>query len=281
MALPTMITVETLQETLNQSDVVVLDCRFYLTDHGKGYQEYLLGHIPGAIFVDLHTELAGKESDTSGRHPLPSEQVLANSIQNWGIDTHTQVIVYDDMGGAIAARAWWMLVQQGIEVYVLDGGFPAWTASALSIETQEHKAVIAKEKIEVSYPWFISEENVAENLVSEQFQLVDSRDNARFQGLNETMDPVAGHIPGALNRPFTDNLTDAGTMKSPLLLAKEWGALLGEIEIPIVYYCGSGVTACHNILAMNHAGLEAKHVYIGSWSQWAKRIQRSMSESNE
>lgn len=280
MALPTLISAPRLHAILNQFDLVVLDCRFYLADLLKGRQVYDAGHIPGASFVDLHHELAGPETTVSGRHPLPAADALSATIQAWGIEPNSQVVVYDDMGGAFAARAWWLLVQQGIEVHVLDGGYPAWCENGYETSCLEPKRESAKSKIDVSYPWFISEDNVVANFESNQFQLVDARAEDRYQGLNETMDPVAGHIPGALNRPFSENLLPSGRMKTPDTLAQEWGKLLGEIDVPIVYYCGSGVTACHNVLAMNHAGLEAKHVYVGSWSQWAKRIQRQLEQNN-
>ncbi len=280
MALPTLISAAQLKAVLSQSDLVVLDCRFYLNDLSKGQQEFHKGHIPGAVFVDLHHDLAGAETETSGRHPLPDAKALSASIQQWGIEPSSQVVVYDDMGGAFAARAWWMLVQQGIEVMVLDGGFPAWVNAGYDVTSVKTTTTPAKYPVDVQFPWFISEEHVVTNFESGQFQLIDARAQDRFQGLNETMDPVAGHIPGALNRPFADNLQPSGQMKSPDVLFDEWSALLGEVDVPVVYYCGSGVTACHNVLAMNHAGLEAKHVYVGSWSQWAKRIQRQLALSD-
>lgn len=280
MALPTLISASQLKAVLTQSDLVVLDCRFYLNDLKKGQHEYDKGHIPGAVFVDLHHELASSETEISGRHPLPDPNVLSESIQKWGVEPSSQVVVYDDMGGAFAARAWWLLVQQGIEVYVLDGGFPAWVDGGYEVTSVATTPTPAKYRVDVQYPWGISEDHVVANFESNQFQLVDARAEDRYQGVNETMDPVAGHIPGALNRPFGDNLLSSGRMKAPDALAQEWGKLLGEIDVPIVYYCGSGVTACHNVLAMNHAGLEAKHVYVGSWSQWAKRIQRQLAISD-
>ena len=280
MALPTLISAAQLHEILEQNDLVILDSRFYLTDLQKGRQQYELGHIPGALFVDLHHQLAGDETEQTGRHPLPEPSELADTLMNLGIDSQTQVVVYDDMGGARAARAWWMLVQQGIEVFVLDGGFPTWQRAGYAIEAGCNQATVAEQRLTISYPWLVSEDDVVANLEAERFQLLDARAADRFQGENETMDPVAGHIPGAVNRPFMQNLNEHGLMKAPALLLEEWTSLLQGIEKPIVYYCGSGVTACHNVLAMNYAGLEAKHVYVGSWSQWAKRILRKIDEAN-
>lgn len=280
MALPTLISAAQLHEILEQNDLVILDSRFYLTDLAQGRQAYELGHIPGAVFVDLHHQLAGLETEQTGRHPLPEPEALAETLKSLGIDTTSQVVVYDDMGGAMAARAWWMLVQQGIEVYVLDGGFPAWQRAGYVIEAGQNAAQATDQRLNISYPWLVSEADVVANFETERFQLLDARAADRFQGENETMDPVAGHIPGAMNRPFMQNLTEQGLMKSQQLLLEEWTRLLKDVEKPMVYYCGSGVTACHNVLAMNYAGLEAKHVYVGSWSQWAKRMLRKLEEAS-
>ena len=278
MALPTMVSATQLQDMLEQEDLVILDSRFYLTDLKKGYEVYKFGHIPGALFVDLHHQLASTETNLTGRHPLPEPDTLSQTLASLGITNNSQVVVYDDMSGAMAARAWWMLVQQGIQAYVLDGGFTAWESTGYLIEAGENLATPTEHRIKVSYPWLVSEDDVVANFEVERFQLLDARSEDRFNGLNETMDPVAGHIPGAMNRPFTENLNAEGVMKSPAELQDEWSGLLQHIEKPIVYYCGSGVTACHNVLAMNYAGLEAKHVFVGSWSQWAKRMYEVLIE---
>ncbi|GAB3480759.1 sulfurtransferase [Marinomonas epiphytica] len=279
MIRPSLIQVEELASIIEQPNLVILDSRFYLTDHKKGRQEYEQGHIPTALFVDLHEQLAGPETPDSGRHPLPEETVFSNQLAAWGIDRNSQVVVYDDMGGAIAARAWWMLSQQEIHARVLDGGFPVWQASGQPISTELPCAAKVEQKIDVSFPWAITEKQVMENFETAGFQLVDARSADRFLGENETMDPVAGHIPGAINRPFTDNLTGLGVFKSVEELAYEWQALRDQYE-NFVYYCGSGVTACHNVLALNYAGIEAEKVYIGSWSQWAKRMLKLSKDNN-
>ncbi len=279
MLLNTLINTNELAALLGLSNVVVLDCRFYLTDHAKGKSEYNIGHIPGAIFVDVHHELAAVETEVTGRHPLPDEAVFARQLQTWGINSDTQVIVYDDMGGAIAARAWWMLCQQSINVRVLDGGFPAWVREGKDVSTEPNVGVATQDKIAVSFPWAISEQVVVENFETNQFQLVDARASDRFNGENENIDPIAGHIPGAINRPFLDNLDADGSFKPAEQLHVEWQDWLTEEGDAYVYYCGSGITACHNVLALNYAGIEAKRVYVGSWSQWSKRMMRAMAES--
>ena len=277
MLLKTLINTNELAILLGLPDVVVLDCRFYLTDHAKGRSEYNKGHIPGAIFVDVHHELASPETTLTGRHPLPEEMVFAKQLQDWGIDMNSQVIVYDDMGGAIAARAWWMLSQQNVDVRVLNGGFPAWCKQGKEVSVTPSIATPTSNQIKVSFPWAISEQAIVENFETNQFQLVDARAADRFNGENETIDPVAGHIPGAINRPFSDNLDPEGYFKPAEQLHVEWQDWLSDNGDAYVYYCGSGVTACHNVLALNHAGIEARQVYVGSWSQWSKRMLRALA----
>jgi len=276
--LKTLINANELNMLIDKTNVIVLDCRFYLTDHDKGKSEYERGHIPGAIFVDVHHELAALESDLTGRHPLPNEADFSKQLQKWGIKPNSQVVVYDDMGGSIAARAWWMLIQQHIDVRVLNGGFPAWLKAGFPVSSVVELAKAVDYQFDVVFPWVISEQAIVENFETNQFQLVDARASDRFNGENESIDPVAGHIPGAINRPFSDNLDTTGCFKSAEQLYVEWQSLLsGSDSESYVYYCGSGITACHNVLTLNYAGIEANQVYVGSWSQWAKRMLRAAS----
>lgn len=277
--LKSLIDVNELSVLLEQENVIVLDCRFYLTDHSKGLSEYQKGHIPKALFVDLYHQLAAPETEETGRHPLPEPVVFSKQLQDWGIKPESQVVVYDDMGGAIAARAWWMLIQQGIQVRVLNGGFPAWLKAGLPVSLETELAKPVDYVFDVAFPWFVNEQTVVSNFETNQFQLVDARASDRFNGENETMDPVAGHIPGAINRPFSDNLDADGYFKPAEQLHVEWQDWLSSNSDDYVYYCGSGVTACHNVLALNYAGIEAHLVYVGSWSQWAKRMLRATSIS--
>lgn len=277
VTLKTLINTNELNMLTAKSGVIVLDCRFYLMDQGKGKSEYDKGHVPGAIFVDVHHELAAPESELTGRHPLPDAADFSNQLQLWGIEPDSQVIVYDDMGGAIAARAWWMLIQQGIDVRVLNGGFPAWLKADLPISLVAESAKPVDYQFDVVFSWVVGEQAIVENFETNQFKLVDSRAPDRFHGENESLDPVAGHIPGAINRPFSDNLDAAGCFKPAEQLHVEWQDWLSGESDDYVYYCGSGITACHNVLALNYAGIEANQVYVGSWSQWAKRMVRAAS----
>ena len=274
MPLKTLINTEELSSLLGVTDVVVLDCRFYLTDLSKGKIEYDNGHIPGAIFVDVHNELAGPETDLTGRHPLISETEFADNLQKWGVGDSTKVIVYDDMGGSIAARAWWMLAQQNINVRVLNGGFPAWNEAGLKVSQEAELPTSSSYRFNVSFPWEVKEKDVIKSLKTSKYKLVDARASDRFHGKNETIDPIAGHIPGAINRPFSDNLDSSGYFKPAEQLHVEWSDWLLDSSDDYVYYCGSGITGCHNVLALNYAGIDAKQVYVGSWSQWAKRTLR-------
>ncbi|KZM39977.1 thiosulfate sulfurtransferase [Marinomonas sp. SBI22] len=272
----TLISAQALKSELANPDLIILDSRFYLTDLDKGLLEYNKGHIPGALFVDLHHDLASPENEFSGRHPLPAPDDFSLYLQKKGIKLNSKVVVYDDMSGAIAARAWWMLAQNNIDVRVLDGGINAWLAIEGELETVAPTLRITDQSLNISFPWAVSEEDVLENMETESFQLLDARASDRFEGQNETMDPLAGHIPGALNRPFPTNLDSQGTFLSSESLAQDFKQI--ETDLEIVHYCGSGVTACHNVLANLSAAGDNKRVFIGSWSQWSKRMLRLMTE---
>lgn len=275
----TLISAQTLKEECQSELLVILDCRFYLTDLEKGKIEYSKGHIPGAIFVDVHHDLASPETLLSGRHPLPAASDFSHYLQSVGIHANSKVIVYDDMSGAIAARAWWMLSQNNIEIRVLDGGIKAWIALGAELESDVIKPQVLQEKLSVSFPWAIEESAVLENIETEKFQLLDARANDRFEGQNETVDAIGGHIPGAVNRPFSKNLNSDGLFHDSKDLATGFEELIGTDNL--VHYCGSGITACHNVLANIHAGRDDKYVFIGSWSLWSKRMLRLMSEQQD
>lgn len=274
MPLNTLIDASALKAILEQKETIILDCRFYLTDHDKGKDEYNKGHLPRAIFVDVHQQLAGVETKETGRHPLPDVEVFAELLQSWGIQPDSRVVVYDDMGGAIAARAWWMMAQQGIDVSVLNGGINVWQQQGFPISMDNVIPERSLYRYQVSFPWQVTEQQIVENFELDSFVLVDARAKDRYQGENETIDPVAGHIPGAVNRPFSNNLIETGKFKTKEDLLREWNDVASSGE-PLVHYCGSGITSCHNVLAMNYAGLSASKVYVGSWSQWAKRMLKA------
>ena len=259
---------------------VVLDCRFNLMQPEAGLELYRQGHIPGAIYAHLDRDLSSAITPQSGRHPLPDPQQLAQRLGEWGIDVNTQVVVYDDMGGAMAARAWWLLRWLGHErVAVLDGGFPAWVATEGAVSDEP----VAPTPCD-PYPYrmasdaVITTAEVLTNLQTPTFTLIDARNAERFYGEQEPIDPVAGHVPGALNRPLSASLTTTGTFKTAAQLRAEWLVLLENHQPEtLVAMCGSGVTACHLLLALEVAGLPGARLYAGSWSEWIRDTDRPIA----
>ncbi|WP_020682279.1 sulfurtransferase [Marinobacterium rhizophilum] len=267
----------------NSPSCCLLDCRFSLADRQYGQRVYSEGHISGAHYLDLDKDLASAVAPGTGRHPLPDMERLVARLRACGVTAGVQVVVYDDCAGAMAARAWWLLRGLGLDsVAVFDGGIGAWVSSGGTLSREVPAAI---ESDLESTPWpghwsgtgVFSTAEVQDNLQQAQFVLVDARSAERFRGEQEPIDPVAGHIPGALNRPLTDNL-DQGRFKSPQLLKQEWEALLaGRNARQVVHMCGSGVTACHNQLAMQIAGLNGSGLYPGSWSEWIQDPQRPVA----
>ncbi len=249
-------------------DWVVCDCRFDLADPRAGRRAYDAGHIPGARYADLDLDLAGPRTDTSGRHPLPDPAALAQRLGEWGIDERVQVVAYDDAGGTIAARLWWLLRWLGHDaVAVLDGGWSRWcaeqreTSNTIPTPLQRHF-----EPRPDSRAW-LNTDALTQLLRADAITLVDARSRERFRGEHEPIDPVAGHVPGALNRPCLENLDATGRMRPAPQLRHEFAKLLAGSGAPVVHMCGSGITACHNQLAMAVAGLPASRLYVGSWSE--------------
>ncbi|WP_027856167.1 sulfurtransferase [Marinobacterium jannaschii] len=264
----TIVNADTLQQHLNDPDWLLIDCRFSLADSGYGKRLYGEGHIPGARYLDLDEDLSSAITPQTGRHPMPDADALSTRLKALGLKSGQQVVVYDDCSGMMAARAWWLLRWLGHErVALLDGGLSAWKGE-LSADNPLYEAGNFEatprntERVELAA--------VEANLDQPRFTLIDARSAERYRGEQEPIDPVAGHIPGALNRPLTDNLRD-GVFKSAGELHAEWKAVLGDTPASdIVHMCGSGVTACHNLLAMEIAGLCGSRIYAGSWSEWIR-----------
>jgi thiosulfate/3-mercaptopyruvate sulfurtransferase len=253
------------------ASTVVCDCRYYLADHHKGRHEYDAAHIPGAVFVDVHTELAGGPG--GGRHPLPTVDDFTRLLGRLGIAPSSFVVAYDSSGGGTASRLWWMLRSIGHgQVAVLDGGYPAWVAAGQPVTAE----VVMPDPVD--YPaveaWtgIVDADAVAEG-VALGATLVDSRAHERFCGENETIDKVAGHIPGAVNLFHKENVAADGRLRPIDELAARFA---GIGDSPIVY-CGSGVTACHNLLAMSLVGIGRARLYPGSWSDWIEDPQRPIA----
>ena len=269
-----LITTDQLQTLLDSSaNVLICDCRFELAQVSAGREAYAKGHIPGAIHVDLDTDLSGTKTGTNGRHPLPDPDDWAMTRQRLGIAPDTQVIAYDSQGSAFASRLWWMLRAVGHDkVQVLDGGLESWKGQ---LDTAiRSPAPLGKKPKPVAYQGLVLVDEILDNLASRRKTIIDARSADRFQGQNETLDPVAGHIPGSLNRFFKNNL-EGNEFKSPEILGKEFSGLLANIRpSDVIHSCGSGVTACVNLLAMEHAGLGGSLLYAGSWSEWCADPRR-------
>jgi thiosulfate/3-mercaptopyruvate sulfurtransferase len=252
-----------------QAGWVVLDCRHDLANVQAGRAAYDAGHIPGALFASLDHDLAdhARAADGSfrGRHPLPEIDAFIATLRGWGVNDDSQVVAYDAQGGMYAARLWWMLRWAGHEaVAVLDGGLPAWTALGMPLSTDTATPAPGTLQQRAALTRTVSASDI---LAQPQLKVLDARAPDRFRGENETLDPVGGHIPGAKNRFFKDNLLPDGRFKPAALLRAELGALVAA-PASAVMQCGSGVTACHNLLALEVAGLSGAALYPGSWSEW-------------
>ncbi len=269
----TLIDAATLQTHLGDPAWVIVDCRFSLAEPAAGRQAYLAGHIPGAIYAHLDEELSNPPATDHGRHPLPPPEVLAARFGQMGIGPATQVVAYDDANGMIAARLWWMLRYMGhTAVAVLDGGWPAWLAGEYAVRLGEERRNTAVFQGQPRPDWL-----VVENDVPDVPLLVDSRDSARYRGELETIDPVAGHIPGAVNYYYQTNWTENGRYLAADVLRERFVRLLGGVPPQqATFYCGSGVSACVNLLAMAHAGLGNGRLYAGSWSEWCRNPANSL-----
>lgn len=281
MTLKTTLIDATELAALPPHDALIVDCRFDLTDPGKGGRDYLEGHIPGAVFASLDHDLSdlSRQAEGLGRHPLPLESAFNALLSRWGWRAGMQVVSYDAGSGALAAaRLWWLLRLVGVrEAAVLDGGYAAWQANGLPIESGE-VAPRPASKVSLRYDanqMLIDHAGVRDGAAG---QLLDARAAPRYRGDVEPLDRVGGHVPGALNRPFADNLGSDGRFKSPARLREEFGAVLGStVPSDVVHMCGSGVTACHNLLAMEHAGLHGSRLYAPSWSGWVSDPARPVA----
>lgn len=266
----TLVTTEDLAAHLDDPNWVVFDCRFTITDPESGRLAYDKAHIPGARYVNLDNDLSGPVGKTTGRHPLPDARALTDKLCAWGVGVNKQVVVYDDSYGSIACRMWWMLRWLGHPgVALLDGGYPKWAREKRPVTTdapEPHKTACAclPETSQIANAGDVLRASRTGEAI-----ILDARSDRRFTGEYEPADPVAGHVPGAFNLQFEDNLDVDGTFLPPEALRENYQALLkGKPTWQVIHMCGSGVTACHNVLAMEIAGLPGSRLYPGSWSEW-------------
>lgn len=278
----TLISAAELAARLDTPDVRVFDVRHDLTNHAAGRQAYDAGHIPGARHLDHETELAAARTGRNGRHPLPDRAQFGALMAAHGVTPRTLVVAYDASGGMYAAHLWWMLRWLGHDqVAVLDGGWQAWTAAGLPVSHDAAPAVQPGTPVEPGAPLagYVDAQAVLANITQPAFTVIDARAANRYRGEVEPMDPVAGHIPGALNRPNGENLQSDGRFKTPEQLRTEFDTLLaGHDPASIVHQCGSGITACHNLLSMEIAGLTGSRLYPGSWSEWCSDPARPVAK---
>lgn len=282
MSYTTLISASELANYINDPDCALVDCRFALDDIYRGRKDYLQAHIPGAVYAHVNEDLSGQIiPGKTGRHPLPPVEIFAKKLSNWGIDAKVQVVAYDDKGGAMAAaRLWWMLRWVGHnKVAVLDGGWLQWEKSGYPVtrgnEIRKQRTFIPQ----IQNNLLCSAQEVHKVFHDPKYRLFDARSADRYRGENEAIDPVAGHIPGAISAPFINNLDTDGLFLSQEDLKERFQRLLGDVSPEhAVFYCGSGVTAAHDILAMTHAGLENARLYAGSWSEWITRPDRPVKK---
>lgn len=264
---------------LSTEKLIILDSRT-----GKdSYQNYLQKHLKGARFIDLNKDLAGVVENAAfgGRHPLPDIEKFVETLSNLGISEDSHIVIYDDKNGAnAAARAWWMLKSFGLKnVQIVDGGIQAAEKEAL--EFSSGKETFDKSRIMTKEHWLLpvsSLKDVENELINQSATVIDVRDAYRYNGESEPIDLIAGHIPGAINIPFSDNLDENGNFLKPEILREKYSKLLENKPKKLIIHCGSGVTACHTILALEYAGLEIPNLYVGSWSEWSRREGKEIAK---
>ena len=277
----TIISTEVAAAHIDDPDWAFIDCRFDLLKPDWGLAEYRSAHIAGAVYADLNQDLSSPVTPQTGRHPLPESTTIVSRFSSWGIKPGTQVVIYDAAGGTFAARLWWLLKYYGhTRAAVLDGGLPKWLSENRPLrsggESRPPAHFVGNPKPEM----WVSTADVEALRQDPSFLLIDARAAARFRGEQEFIDPIAGHIPGAVNRFTAANLTKDGIFLPPERLKAEFTHMLGGLSPSnVIAYCGSGVTSCHNLLAMEYAGLLGARLYPGSWSEWIRDPNRPIEKN--
>ncbi len=283
MEYKTLVSTTDLSKHLNDPDWAVIDCRFSLAETEKGRQDYLRAHIPGAIYSHLDEDLCSPViPGETGRHPLPDIDQLVANFNRWGIDSSVQVVVYDDWEvapGAIAGRLWWSLRWLGHQaVAMLDGGWNLWLSEGRATRSGEESRLPRKFVTSLRLELLATSDDVEIARQDPAYKLLDSRATDRYRGDIEPIDPVAGHIPGAISAPYAQNVNPEGLFLSPQDLRRRFRSLAGDTSAGnTIFYCGSGVTALHNVLAYAHAGLGDARLYLGSWSEWITDPKRPVA----
>jgi thiosulfate/3-mercaptopyruvate sulfurtransferase len=283
MALTTLIDTDALAASLDDPDWIVVDCRFDLADPSWGERVYAERHIRRAVYAHLDRDLSGVKTGRNGRHPLPEPATLAETLGRFGVDDRTQVVVYDQDSGMYASRLWWELHWLGHDlVAVLDGGFAKWVAEGKPISDRVEAPAPRTFHARMRPAMVADIAEVDALRTRADARVVDARAPERYRGETETIDRVAGHIPGAKNHFFKENLDARGLFLPPAALQARLAAVFGGVASrQIVSYCGSGVTACHNLLALEHAGIKGAKLYPGSWSEWSSDPARPTAGSDD
>lgn len=283
MSYSTLISAGQLKSELGQSECFIFDCRFELASPGAGFKKFVFGHIPTAQYVHLDNDLSSPVTLKSGRHPLPSPNTFLSKLKNWGLNNDAQVICYDDNGGAFASRMWWLFKWIGHEnVAVLNGGIQSWIGAGYEISTAKTKFEPGDFSGIPNDDLWVDVEYIEHRLSSDTpMILIDARSNERFTARDTATDPVPGHIPSAVSLPFAGNLTSEGQFLDKQQLHKRFNDIsVASEHTPIVVMCGSGVTACHNLLALEVAGVQDAKLYVGSWSEWIRNPMRPVATGN-
>lgn len=279
----TLIDPATLANHVNDPSWVVVDCRFDLTNPDRGEEMYREAHIPGARYAHLDRHLSGAKTGKNGRHPLPDSDVICRNFSDLGISPSMQVIAYDADNGMFAARLWWMLRWMGHDaVAVLNGGFARWQRDGRPVRGGVESSTPGNFKGSPRPGWRLTVDEVVSGLGNPGRLLVDARTSERYRGIGETLDKVGGHIPGAANYFYGQNLAEDKTFKPAGDLRAQWSPILeGREPKDVVVYCGSGVTACHNLLALEHAGIHGVRIFPGSWSEWSADPGRPVATTED
>lgn len=263
-----------------EPDLVIVDCRFQLGQPESGRAAYTESHIPGAVYLDLEKDLSAPLGEHGGRHPLPDIATLTGTLSRVGIGNDVRVVAYDDQGGAMASRLWWLLKYLGHEqAYVMDEGFSAWVKAGYPVSADQKVPIPSRFLATVQHSMLAEVDEVRERLGSDRVTLIDSREAPRYRGEVEPIDPVAGHIPDAINRFWKDALDERGAWKDASGQAARFRDLPQDREL--IVYCGSGVTACPNVLALQEAGFEKVRLYAGSWSDWISYSENPVATGDE
>jgi thiosulfate/3-mercaptopyruvate sulfurtransferase len=283
MSYKTIISAKDLIKNVNNDDFIIFDCRCDIGDSSYGIEAYNEGHIENSIFIDIDHDLASEKTSDSGRHPLPDPRLFSEKLSQWGMSNNKQAVVYDDAGGAFAGRMWWILKWLGhSNVAVLDGALGAWMSiggKLTSKPTIFERAVFEPNPNDNMY---VSIKDVEDAQYKMNKLIIDARSRERYLGIKDPVDPIAGHIPGAVSHPLGMNLDKNGHFKSPEELRHNFNKIIGDtVSSDIISMCGSGITACHNILALEICGIKDVTLFVGSWSEWITDKSRPVAKIDE